>query len=120
MTLSVMGGNEAVSVVWIIDPEQWPRALLRAELIERGIDAVGYLRAGDALAQLGSRFPDLIVVDLRAATRDEVSQLFQAGVPVIAIAGIPESPWISEFPWSAVLRRPISIGEIADTVKSRI
>src|SRR5215471_17474158 len=29
------------TVVWIIDAEQWPRALLRAELIERGFDAVG-------------------------------------------------------------------------------
>ena len=31
------------SVVWIIDVDQWPRAMLRAELIERGYDAVGYV-----------------------------------------------------------------------------
>ncbi|HYS55182.1 MAG TPA: hypothetical protein VER58_15605 [Thermoanaerobaculia bacterium] len=107
-----------MSVVWVIDPDQWPRALLRAELIERGFDAVGYLRASDALPHLGARFPDLIVVDLRHASRDEIAQLFQVGVPVIGIAGIPEPPWRAEFKWGALLRRPISIGEIADKVSS--
>ena len=34
-------------VIWIIDAEQWPRALLRAELIERGYDAVGYVTVRD-------------------------------------------------------------------------
>jgi len=27
-----------VDLIWIIDAEQWPRVLLRAELIERGFD----------------------------------------------------------------------------------
>src|SRR5438445_13853181 len=118
MTLSVRRGNEPVSVVWIIDPEQWPRALLRAELIERGFDAVGYLTVADALSHLGARFPDLIVVDLRDASRDAIAQLFEVGVPIIGIAGIPEPPWRSEFKWGALLRRPTSIGEIADRIAS--
>src|SRR5437867_11509825 len=118
MTLSVMRRDEAVSVVWVIDPEQWPRALLRAELIERGFDAVGYLTVTDALSHLAARFPDLIVVDLRDVSRDEVAQLFEVGVPIIGIAGIPEPTWRSEFKWGALLRRPISIGEIADKVSS--
>jgi hypothetical protein len=41
MTAKVTWGDEVVPVVWIIDPDQWPRAMLRAELIERGVDAVG-------------------------------------------------------------------------------
>src|SRR2546427_10879771 len=32
---------ELPPVVLVVLPEQWPRALLRAELIERGYDAVG-------------------------------------------------------------------------------
>jgi len=87
--------------------------MLRAELIERGLDAVGYIRAADAAP---SRFPDVIVVELRNVHRDEVARLFQLGVPVIAIAGKPEPPWLNEFKWTAVLRRPVSIGEIAYAV----
>ena len=102
--------------VWIIDPEQWPRALLRAELIERGYDAVGYLSVEDASRTVGQRFPDVIIVDLRGVNRDEAAQLFQLGVPVIGIASLPEPEWVKEFKWGALLRRPISIGEIASTV----
>ena len=120
MTAKVKWGNEAVSVVWTIDPDQWPRAMLRAELIERGVDAAGYLRPSDALARLGARFPDLIVVDVRDMTREEIADLFKVGVPVIGIAGTPEPSWIGDFNWAALLRRPVSIGEIADAVISRL
>jgi hypothetical protein len=105
-----------VSVVWIIDSEQWPRALLRAELIERGYDAVGYVTVEDASRTIGSRFPDGIVLELRGVTREQVATLMNVGVPVIAIASIPEPEWLRQFPWAAILRRPVSIGEIADRV----
>ena len=108
-----------MKVIWIIDSEQWPRALLRAELIERGFDAVGYVSVADASPAIGERFPDVIVIDLRGASREEAAELFQIGVPVIAIAGIPEPEWIGEFPWATLLRRPVSIGDIADAVSSQ-
>ena len=120
MTLTVTQGNETVSVIWIIDSEQWPRALLRAELLERGFDAVGYLTASDALASLGARFPDLIVVDLRGVRREDVQNLFKVGVPAIGIASMPEPSWLSEFKWAALLRRPVSIGEIANITAQNI
>jgi hypothetical protein len=94
--------------------------MLRAELIERGIDAVGYLRPAEALARLGARFPDLIVVDVRDTTREEIADLFKVGMPVIGIVGIPEPPWLADFNWAVLLRRPVSIGEIADAVTSRM
>jgi hypothetical protein len=102
-----------MKTIWIVDSEQWPRALLRAELIERGFDAVGYMRAADAVP---TRFPDVIVVELRGVSRNEVADLFEPGVPVIGIAGLPEPEWIREFEWGALLRRPVSIGEIAEAV----
>jgi hypothetical protein len=120
MTVSVTIGNELVPVVWIIDADQWPRALLRAELIERGFDAVGYLSAPDALAKLGARFPDLIVADLKGVTREDVENLFKVGVPVIGIAAIPEPAWVGDFPWAALLRRPVSIGEISASVSKMV
>ena len=105
-----------MKTIWIIDSEQWPRALLRAELIERGFDAVGFVTVDDATKAIGTRFPELIVVELRGISREEVAELFEIGVPVIGIAGIPEPVLLAEFKWGALLRRPISIDEIAETV----
>jgi len=112
--------DETVSVIWIIDTEQWPRVFLRAELIERGYDAAGYLNVGDAVRTIQHRFPDGIVVNLRDVTREEVAQLFQIGVPVIAISSRPEPDWLKEFSWAAVLQRPVSIGEIADRLTTTL
>jgi hypothetical protein len=40
----------------------------------------------------------------------------------MAIAGVPEinEPWASDLPFAAVLRRPVSIGEIADAVAKQL
>jgi DNA-binding response OmpR family regulator len=106
------------AVIWIIDSEHWPRAFLRAELIERGYDAVGYLTVDDALRTIPWRWPDLIIVELRGLAREEVDRLFGGNVPVIGIAGVPEinEPWLAEYPFAAVLQRPVSIGEIVQRV----
>ncbi len=109
-----------MKIIWIIDHEQWPRALLRAELIERGYDAVGYVTVEDAAQTIGSRFPDVVVVELRGIHRDDVAHLFHIGVPVIAVASLPEPQWLDEFPWKTVLRRPVAIGDIADVVSREV
>ena len=72
----------------------------------------------DAERTLRTRFPDVIVVELRDISREDVANLFQLGVPVIGIAGQPEPEWLTHFRWGALLRRPISVGEIADSVAS--
>jgi len=41
-------------------------------------------------------------------------------MPVIGIAGMPEPAWVSEFNWAALLRRPVSIGEIANITAQNI
>ncbi len=107
-------------VVWIIDTEQWPRTFLRAELIEQGYDAVGYLTVDDASQTVATRFPDAVVIELRGVARREVEMLFKAGVPVIGIASHPEPEWLGDFPWAAVLRRPVSIGEIVKIVGEKV
>src|SRR5947209_20330994 len=103
-------------IVWIIDSEQWPRALLRAELIELGFDAPGFLTLGDAFAAGPSRLPDVIVVEARgqALTPERVARLFDLRVPVLLIGGALElnEPWLRHFPWAAILQRPISLGAI--------
>lgn len=105
-----------MTVVWIIDAEHWPRALLRAELIERGFDAVGYETVRDAIDSLPSRPPNAIVVDLRGQPVPQVERLLRIGVPVVIVGGVPEINDLPDAPWAAVLRRPVSLGEIAERV----
>lgn len=108
--------EHSMNVVWIIDGEQWPRALLRAELLERGFDAVGYLAVRDAIDAVLERPPDAIVVDLLGQPMPVVERLLQIGVPVLVIGGALELQDLPPGPWAAILKRPVSIGEIAETV----
>jgi DNA-binding NtrC family response regulator len=108
--------------IWVVSAEQWPRAYLRAELIERGYAAVGFAGAQDVLAALASRRPrpQLVVFDLRGQARVALALalLRQLGIPVVGIAGAREAASGSAraFPWAALLRRPVSLGEVADTI----
>lgn len=104
------------SVVWIIDADQWPRALLRAELIERGLDAAGYITVRDAIDSLPIRHPDAIVVDLRGQPVAQVERLLALAVPVVIITGALERNDLPDREWAAVLQRPVAIGEIADRI----
>lgn len=106
-----------MKVVWIVDAEQWPRAMLRAELIERGFDAVGYITVRDAIDAFPARYPDAIVVDLRGQPTAQVERLLDIGVPVIVVGGTPEINDLPEREWAAVLQRPVSLGEIAEYVE---
>lgn len=107
-----------VKVIWIIDAEQWPRAMLRAELIERGFDAVGYITVRDAIESLPLRPPDAIVVELRGQPLGQIERLRGIGVPLVIIGGAPEINDLPSEGWEAVMRRPVSIGEIAERVAS--
>lgn len=108
----------------MISKEQWPRAYLRAELIERGFDGVGYVTLAQALAALydpRKEKPRVIVFDLRAQTfkRNEVQTLAVCGIPVILLGGAVElnEEFVQAWPWAAVLKRPFTIGQVADMVE---
>jgi DNA-binding NtrC family response regulator len=111
--------------VWIVDAEHWPRAYLRAELIERGYDAEGFVSLTDLLVRLAlaPARPALAVIDLQgqasqALNDRHLTRLLDAGFPVLAIGGATE--WEDERlrtrPWATFLRRPLTIGEVADEV----
>lgn len=89
--------------------------MLRAELIERGLDAAGYVTVRDAIDALPERRPDAIVVELRGQPMPLVERLPRLGVPVIVIGGAVELGELPEGEW-IVMQRPVSIGEIADRV----
>jgi FixJ family two-component response regulator len=113
-------------VVWIIDSEQWPRACLRAELIERGYDAYGFITIRDALewsAQPTSPKAASIILELRGQqlTKELLDAIQNLDVPIIVLGGSTElnESLIKERKWDEVLQRPISLGKIADVVQKR-
>jgi FixJ family two-component response regulator len=110
-------------VVWIVDADQWPRACLRAELIERGYDAVGFATVRAALLELALPRvprPGLIIFDLRDQPHEpqQLEALARSGAPLVAIAGTAETSddRLRGFGWQAFLRRPVTLGAVADLV----
>lgn len=110
--------------VWIISRQHWPRALLRAELIERGYQAVGFFSMADALqtlALLQVDRPALVVVELRdlQITPDDLAALEHSGIPTILLGGASElaNPAVCERSWSALISRPFTLGTVADRVE---
>jgi hypothetical protein len=111
-------------IVWIINSQLWPRAYLRAELMERGLDAVGFPEMAPALEALQSPHrpkPRIVVLELRELPirRDELETLAQAGIPTIVLGGVAElnQNILNDFEWAAVIRRPFTIGAVADEVE---
>ena len=110
--------------VWIVDSQQWPRACLRAELIERGYDAIGYVEIDQALAAMtspGRPRPRVLVVELKdqVLAPSILESLADSNVPAIAVAGTLElnHPLVRDFNWAALLRRPVTLGSVADAVE---
>jgi hypothetical protein len=110
-------------VVWVVNRDHWPRAYLRAELIERGYDAIGFGGLRDALGALPSpraRRPRLVVIDLEDEPIDDrlLRVLGHVAAPVVGVVGAVAAgdPRLRAFPWAALLRRPVTLGAIADAV----
>jgi hypothetical protein len=106
-------------------PDQWPRALLRAELLEAGYDTVGARTLEEAATLLGhdeERGPvGLVLVEERALRGQESALSKVARIPSVALtvlltrgAGSPDPAGA----WSRVLRRPLSLGAIVAEVRS--
>src|SRR5215471_5507102 len=111
-------------VLWVIDSEQWPRACLRAELIERGYDPYGFITISDALDSLSrpaSSKPEAIILELRGQnlTNDLVEAIRNLRVSTIVLGGSLElnEPLIQHEKWEVVLKRPVSLGKIAEVVQ---
>src|SRR5215831_9446934 len=111
-------------VLWVIDGEQWPRACLRAELIERGYDAYGFVNIADALDSLSreaSPKPEIIVLELRGQSlKSELTQRIRSlQVPTIVLGGSTEftEPLVQQSSWEVILKRPVSLGQVADVVQ---
>jgi len=112
-------------IVWIIDKEQWPRAFLRAELIERGINAVGYVAITHALIELQhpqKANPSLIVLELRnqVLKKYALDTFKNSHIPIIILGGFVElnNKLIKDYEWAMIIKRPCTIGTIANAVEN--
>ena len=124
MDLPLSEGMEK-PVVWIIQAEHWPRAYLRAELLERGFEAIGFRYMGEAIAAL--RFgthekPFVLLIDLQklALKASEIRALSLTRIPKILLGGAVElnEDWIERVGGALTMRRPFTIGELADLVET--
>jgi hypothetical protein len=111
-------------VLWIVDSEQWPRACLRAELIERGYNPYGFITIADALDALSrglSTKPEAVVLELRGqdCTPQLIESIRNLGAPTILLGGGPElnDPAIVKYQWDGILKRPFSLGTVANLVE---
>jgi hypothetical protein len=111
-------------LIWIVDAEQWPRAYLRAELIERGYDAVGFVKLAHALAKLaraGQPRPLALVIDVggQGVTRGQLELVARKRIPLLLTGGSVDlaAPALASAGAAAVLPRPVTLGTIADAVE---
>jgi DNA-binding NtrC family response regulator len=112
-------------LIWIIDRQHWPRALLRAELMERGYDVEGFEELSLALLELrehGGALPRVTVLELREQDikQEELDKLIRTGIPLIVLGGETElnDKIIKKMHHrAAVMKRPLTIGEVADKVE---
>ncbi len=103
-------------LVFIIARDWQLRAGLRAELRERGIDALGMDSAEDAGRSFAEgQMPAVVVLEATAEfATDAAIQSLLKRVPTILIASRTET--VSLPPAAAVFYRPVSIGEITNRV----
>lgn len=110
--------------VLLVLPDQWHRALLRAELRELGYDALGAPDVASALLypaqEPGRGAMGLILVDQRALTNTghallpELLARHEAPAVLLAPGAGPPAAG----PWIRMLRRPLSIADLTRTVQA--
>jgi DNA-binding response OmpR family regulator len=102
----------------LIIGEDWTlRSLVRAELREHGVEALGLATPVDAARILASGVqPSAVVFDATSASDPPAALEFVArSVPILVVAspGTPVPAWAA-----AVLAKPVQVGEIVARVES--
>ena len=111
--------------ILVVSAEQWPRALLRAQLGEAGYDAIGAGTLSRALRHPpddAERGPvRLIVVDSEAAAAEpEALEHARRRYPGGAFGLVHGAGAVPPGPWAATLQRPVTIGEIVATARRMV
>ncbi|HEV2615309.1 MAG TPA: hypothetical protein VGU63_01720 [Candidatus Acidoferrales bacterium] len=103
-------------VVYVIAEDWTLRAGVRAELRERGIDALGMETGADAgSAVAAGQLPAVVVLDANSkAASDPAIQTLIARVPAVVIASRTSTPYVPSA--AKTLSRPVQIREIVAAV----
>jgi hypothetical protein len=119
--------DDAKPLIWVIDREQWPRANLRALLLDHGFDALVFVELAGALAALKDPHypkPFIVVLELHglSPTEEEVDTLTRLSIPMVGLAGAVEmsQEWIRKIQWAALIQRPNIIGQVVDTIEELV
>jgi DNA-binding response OmpR family regulator len=108
--------KNGMPVVFVIAKDWKLRAAVRAELRERGIDALGMDSAEDVgRAQASGAMPAVVVLEANAKLAgDSGIQELVGRVPTILVASRVETVALPRV--AAVFHRPVRIGEIVEKV----
>ena len=113
-------------MVILIGKNWQARALVRAQLIEEGVDAEAHLTAKEALEGIGEVLPGLIVADLTESDSvvAEIDALakWARQIPIWIIAGrdLIAGKLLRGRGFELVLFRPIDVGELVEQIKRRV
>lgn len=96
------------------------RAFLLAQLQEAGYRVVALPGLGPARGWLraGGRRPAVAVVDLADLSDEDVRELVQRGVSVVAVAGAMERGRAERLALPHVLAKPVTVGQVVHRVRA--
>jgi DNA-binding NtrC family response regulator len=117
-----------MSQVILVGKDWTFRALIRAQLLEEGLDVEAYETAGDAAKAIVGRYrlPKLMVADLTSSDDPgtELSQLarWAERFPVWIIAGreIASDAEAHDPRFQRILFRPVDVGQLVKEIKSAV
>lgn len=108
--------------VFIIGEDWKLRGALRAELLEQGIEALGFASLGDAARHAeASAGPDLVVLDASTAIPDDpvaAASLTRHAALLAVVSGISDTPQLP--PHAVLMRRPVRVSEIVLRVRQML
>lgn len=111
----------------VLTGKEWQaRALLRAQLIEEGVEVEAFRTASEALEGPGDLLPSLLVVDLTESDdpEAEIEALArwtrQIPVWIVASRSLITGKSLRGRGFEMILFRPIDLGELVDQIKRRV
>ncbi len=112
--------------VILVGKDWQARALLRAQLIEEGVEVEAYMTTAEALEGMGDLLPELLVADL-TESEDPSGEIEELGkwtrqIPVWIVAGrnLIAGEALRGRGFEMILYRPIDVGELVEQIKRRI
>ncbi|MGH9795696.1 MAG: hypothetical protein ACRD5G_13070, partial [Candidatus Acidiferrales bacterium] len=107
--------------VFIIGEDWKLRGALRAELLEQGIEALGFASLGDAARHAeASAGPDLVVLDASTANASNpaAAALTRNAALLAVVSRISDTPQLP--PRAVLMRRPLRVSEIVLRVRQML